>query len=48
MFQDIDQVQAAEDLFGDLIESAYLAGLISGEQQFLVYESIRTNEQAVH
>ena len=48
MYEDVDQVQAAEDLFGDLIESGYLAGIITGEQQSLVYGWIRSNSLETH
>ena len=48
MLDEIDQIQLAEDIFEDLIESAYLAGMISGETQAFAYLWLATNHQGVH
>jgi hypothetical protein len=45
---DIDGQVYAEELFAELIESAYLAGIIDGETQKLAYLWIPNNNQGVH
>ena len=47
-FEYITREVMAEDAFEDLIESAYLAGLIDGETQALAYLWLRANHPGVH
>ena len=42
------QQTQAEDNFADLIESAYLAGIIDGQTQELAYLWILGDQQRVH
>ena len=46
--EDIDKKVEAEELFADLIEQAYLAGIITGETQELAFFWVATNQQTVH
>ena len=43
-----DRLTRAENEFADLIESAYLAGIITGETQTLAYIWLANNYQGVH
>lgn len=48
MFEENYKLYGAEILFIDLIQSAHLAGLISGETETLIYDWLKNNEQHVH
>ena len=43
--EDIDRQTDAEDQFADLLEQAFLAGIINGEAQALAYLGLRSNHQ---
>ena len=45
MYKDIEEQQAREKLFEDLIEQAFLKALINGDQQSLAYCWLRANYQ---
>ena len=46
--EQVSQQTEAEELFADLIESAYLSGLIDGEAQTLAYLWLANNHQDSH
>ncbi len=48
LFEDTTRQAEVEALFEDLIESAFLAGIITGETESLIYEWIRIQDQATH
>ena len=45
MYEETNIAEEAEALFEDLIESAYLEGLIDGDAHFLAYYWLATNHQ---
>ena len=45
---EFDRRYEAEEFFGDLIESADLAGIITGEAQKLAYLWLAANHQGIH
>ena len=48
MHEEVENLYQAEALFENLIESAFLAGLISGKTESLIYEWLRWNGARVH
>ena len=48
MYEEIDRIQKDEDQFADLIEAAFLAGLIDGQAQELAYLWLAANYQGEH
>ena len=48
MYVEIEEQYQAEAFFADMIESAFHAGLISGETESLIYDLLRLNGTNVH
>ena len=48
MYEDTDNQYQAEEQFADLIEAAFMAGIIDGETQALAYAWLAANDILEH